>query len=305
MAGTTWPTLVAGQKARAADVEAKFDWMEGDIVPMSGGNLTNGAYDLGTSTAAWRYLHLTGGIMASGATALSVQNDASIKLRNGGSVNEFSIDGTLAGNSDSAVPTEKAVKSYVDAAAGAMAALYVTATTTMQYGGYVPVAVGGSGQWILRPIKWDTKLHDPDSLLTTGSFYMYDPSVPYSQTSASLIGFTIPTTGYYKSTMHLLLQFATTTLASPQKRISVVQGIGGTSSSIGQAINTSTAYIELTTGLAVIEFTAMVQIDTTTVSGSLGNYFLSGTLNSTGAGTGGINDWYVLPGSYWMIEKVR
>lgn len=33
----------------------------------------------------------------------------------GASPNEFSTDGTLAGNSDLAVPTEKAVKSYVDA----------------------------------------------------------------------------------------------------------------------------------------------------------------------------------------------
>jgi microcystin-dependent protein len=32
----------------------------------------------------------------------------------GGTVNEFSTDGTLAGNSDSAVPTEKAIKTYVD-----------------------------------------------------------------------------------------------------------------------------------------------------------------------------------------------
>ena len=32
----------------------------------------------------------------------------------GASINEFSIDGALAGNSDTAVPTEKAVKTYVD-----------------------------------------------------------------------------------------------------------------------------------------------------------------------------------------------
>ena len=29
-------------------------------------------------------------------------------------INEFSTDGTMAGNSDSALPTEKAVKTYVD-----------------------------------------------------------------------------------------------------------------------------------------------------------------------------------------------
>lgn len=38
-----------------------------------------------------------------------------LKLKTGADVNEFSIDGTLAGNSDDAVPTEKAVKTFVDA----------------------------------------------------------------------------------------------------------------------------------------------------------------------------------------------
>lgn len=39
---------------------------------------------------------------------------AQISMNLGTSVNEFSIDGTLAGNSDDAVPTEKAVKTYSD-----------------------------------------------------------------------------------------------------------------------------------------------------------------------------------------------
>ena len=42
-------------------------------------------------------------------------NQFGITLQNGGPIDEFSIDGTLAGNSDAAVPTEKAVKTYVDA----------------------------------------------------------------------------------------------------------------------------------------------------------------------------------------------
>jgi hypothetical protein len=41
--------------------------------------------------------------------------DGTVKLKLGAGINEFSIDGTLAGNADNAVPTEKAVKSYVDA----------------------------------------------------------------------------------------------------------------------------------------------------------------------------------------------
>lgn len=54
MAGTTWPALVAGNKARASEVEAKFDWIEGDIVPMSGGTKANNTYDLGTAFFGWR-----------------------------------------------------------------------------------------------------------------------------------------------------------------------------------------------------------------------------------------------------------
>jgi len=40
--------------------------------------------------------------------------DGSIKLNSGATINEFSTDGTMAGNSDTAVPTEKAVKTYAD-----------------------------------------------------------------------------------------------------------------------------------------------------------------------------------------------
>jgi len=49
-----------------------------------------------------------------GTERLRVSEDG-IRLNSGTSfVNEFSIDGTLAGNSDTAIPTEKAVKTYVD-----------------------------------------------------------------------------------------------------------------------------------------------------------------------------------------------
>ena len=41
-----------------------------------------------------------------------------IAVKTGATIDEFSTDGTLAGNSDTAVPTEKAVKTYVDASAG-------------------------------------------------------------------------------------------------------------------------------------------------------------------------------------------
>ncbi|MFQ5473714.1 MAG: phage tail protein, partial [Dehalococcoidia bacterium] len=49
---------------------------------------------------------------------LNVQSDGKLQLIAGGAINEFSTDGLLAGNSDLAVPTEKAVKTYVDANSG-------------------------------------------------------------------------------------------------------------------------------------------------------------------------------------------
>ena len=53
------------------------------------------------------------------STAITIDSSQNVGIGNtvtlgGGTVNEFSTDGTLAGNSDSAVPTEKAVKTYVD-----------------------------------------------------------------------------------------------------------------------------------------------------------------------------------------------
>lgn len=49
-----------------------------------------------------------------GLVRMSIGADGRVKLGLGTNINEFSIDGTLGGNSDDAVPTEKAVKTYVD-----------------------------------------------------------------------------------------------------------------------------------------------------------------------------------------------
>jgi hypothetical protein len=57
MAGTAWPSLAAGNKAKASEVEQKFDWLEGSVVPMNSGSTTDLAYDLGTTTARWRSVY--------------------------------------------------------------------------------------------------------------------------------------------------------------------------------------------------------------------------------------------------------
>lgn len=57
MAGSSWPSLTAGKIARASDVESKFDWLEGSLVPMSAGSTTDSVHDLGTTTAYWRTIY--------------------------------------------------------------------------------------------------------------------------------------------------------------------------------------------------------------------------------------------------------
>ena len=236
MAGTSWPSLIAGARARASDVESKFDWLEGNLVPMNSGTSADATYDIGTSAARWRNGYFSGGIVSGGAVSTSPSavfeaigevhlrtvsetttsalflrfvaaaqgvapangnslggiravitqadpgtlksklemrvnigdNEGAIAtfypsgcaLELGATVNEFSIDGSMAGNSDIAVPTEKAVKTYVDAtlnaALGMRVKAYLSATTT--------VAIGGS------TITSMTEIVDVASEFSSGAF---------------------------------------------------------------------------------------------------------------------------------------
>ena len=69
--------------------------------------------------------------------ALSIDGTGLVSLKNGTGINEFSIDGTMAGNSDTAVPTEKAIVTYV--------ASQITASDewTRNVGGWIyPTTIG-------------------------------------------------------------------------------------------------------------------------------------------------------------------
>ncbi len=71
MAGSTWPTLVAGARAKASEVEAKFDWVEQDLVPMAAGTKVDATYDLGTSSFRWRDLYTSRQILGPAGSASS------------------------------------------------------------------------------------------------------------------------------------------------------------------------------------------------------------------------------------------
>jgi len=61
----------------------------------------------------WGNLFMTGVRIGTGASD-AIPAAGSLQLLNGVAVDEFSTDGTLAGDSDTALPTEKAVKTYVN-----------------------------------------------------------------------------------------------------------------------------------------------------------------------------------------------
>jgi len=72
-----------------------------DLVNVRMGGLKVGTYNNNAELGV-------GGVVCNGTAGFTAVNK----------ITEFSTDGTLSGNSDVAVPTEKAVKTYVDAAAG-------------------------------------------------------------------------------------------------------------------------------------------------------------------------------------------
>jgi hypothetical protein len=57
---------------------------------------------------------LAGFVYSASDEALFIDEAGNLKLQKGVPVNEFSSDVTLEGNSDRAIPTEKAVKTYID-----------------------------------------------------------------------------------------------------------------------------------------------------------------------------------------------
>lgn len=98
MAGLTWPSLVAGARAKASEVEAKFDWFEGHLVPMLNGARVSDTYDIGEPSTRWRNMYLSGGLfLADGSpTSPSIANasNADTGIWFGVDNVSFSFDGT-------------------------------------------------------------------------------------------------------------------------------------------------------------------------------------------------------------------
>ncbi len=113
MAGSSWTTFTPGTRIKSTPVNENFEWSNQHIVPHNGANKTDGVYDLGESTARWRQIYSKNIDVQNTATAGHLMLGGS-----GASILLFDSDTTLAANSDARVPTQKAVRSFVDVFGG-------------------------------------------------------------------------------------------------------------------------------------------------------------------------------------------
>jgi hypothetical protein len=126
-----------GSNPRSSSVQANFQFAKGsasfvlqyDTGVSAGGIISWSTGMIMGTDGSIKFPDVYADSVATSPKILSIQSDGqlgesttatptfgSITMTN--TINEFSIDGTLAGDSDSAVPTEKAVKTYVDGSVG-------------------------------------------------------------------------------------------------------------------------------------------------------------------------------------------
>lgn len=75
MAGSTWFNFVGSTTASAAEVNSNFDWLEGDLAPMSTGVLAPDQFNLGSTTARWSNAYISGNLKKGlTSTAMFVAN---------------------------------------------------------------------------------------------------------------------------------------------------------------------------------------------------------------------------------------
>jgi hypothetical protein len=152
----------------AVDFELPFTSITSKPTTISGYGITDAPSvltDLGISDGAANTVLTTNGsgtfTFATNLSGVSLVNAGSVGFAAGTVVNEFSTDGTLAGNSNSAVPVESAVKTYVDTAvAGAggsegLATRTTAAVTTNSIGNDATenVSITGFKSYMLMSIQ--------------------------------------------------------------------------------------------------------------------------------------------------------
>ncbi len=226
----------------------------GGTLDVTGATTTNGLTNTGNVG--------TGTLSTTGAATLnsaSVTNNATVggtlTLASGASADEFSTDGTLAGNSDSAIPTEQAVKTYVDNQVGSqdLQEAYIDGNTITTSAAEGDVVITGTEQLVVS---------------TTNGVDV---------TNNATIGGTLDVTG--NTSLSTLSTSGTATLDNTSVTNNAT--VGGT---LGVTGNTSLSTLS-TSGTATLDNTSIT--NNATVGGTLGvtgNTSLS-TVTTSGAAT--------------------
>lgn len=170
---TTYPALLTlNTSSGPSNLTGSYIWIKSDSDDANNTWVQISATNGGTS----KTIHLTNEGLSFGNYVSGV----------GGHVDEFSIDGTMAGNSDTALPTEKAVVTYVAATSAPLAKGVTNGDSHDHVGGdgaaialgtavsgTLPLANGGTGQALSDPgadrgMFWDESESKVD-WLTFGS----------------------------------------------------------------------------------------------------------------------------------------
>lgn len=128
--------LTVNGSATLGDSPADYIYLDGTV--KRGGDLgvtidddlivtkTSSLYDVmvGNSLTVSNSVVVGNNLTVSSTSSLNNAVINSLTLKSGVAVNKISTDSTLSGNSDSTIPTEKAIKAYVDKLVGAIKATY-------------------------------------------------------------------------------------------------------------------------------------------------------------------------------------
>ncbi|WP_296386486.1 hypothetical protein [Winogradskyella sp.] len=117
-------------------------------------------------------------------------NSAGLALQNGTSVNEFSTDITLSDNSNSKVPTERAVKSYVDDVVGNQVIFKVRGN------GFAVKDIDGLTE--VETDIWDIEVYDTANAFNTATDRFVAPSSGYYFLHACIRQSNFVTTAFFR-----------------------------------------------------------------------------------------------------------
>lgn len=275
MAGSVWPALVAGARAKASEVEAKFDWIEADIVPMIGGTRTDATYDLGTSSHRFRDIYISRNLIGGQGTAAAPTYVFTGQTTDGmwsaaagqvafscAGVEKFRIRATgaiitSASTDDAYLQITNASQSYslgIDTSDSN--ALVAAVGTALGTNNFMRTVTTGESNFPLQPCVLAYLSSVISNVTGDGTLYtiifdteVFDQNSDYNNATGT---FTAPVTGKYLVTYHIsLAQVSTAGCTSNQSKISTSGGLLYTYNGVtAQALitNINSVIIPLTAG---------------------------------------------------------